>query len=87
MSSSTSLRDALLAFANEHDWSKRKEIVERHHDILLSDNAASTLDAAIAQNAQRPEKRKTLEECQAVLADCRAIGVNAAFVLSIARDP
>ena len=83
MSSSTSLRDALLAFANEHDWSKRKQIVERHHDLLLSDNAASTLDAAIAHNAQRPEKRKALEECQAVLADCRAIGVNAAFVLSI----
>jgi FRG domain len=83
MSSSTSLLDALLAFANEHDWSKRKQIVEQHHDLLLSDNAARTLDAAIAANAQRPEKRQALEQCQTVLADCRAIGVNAAFVLSI----
>jgi hypothetical protein len=83
MSSSTSLLDALLAFANEHDWSKRKQIVERHHDLLLSDNAARTLDAAIASNAQRPEKRQALEQCQTLLADCRAIGVNAAFVLSI----
>ena len=83
MSSSTSLQDALLEFANEHDWSKRKQIVERHHDLLLSDNAASMLNAAIANNAQRPGIREALEVCRTVLADCRAIGVDAAFVLSI----
>ena len=83
MSSSTSLLDAILAFANEDDWSKRKQIVEQHDDVLLSDNAARTLDAAIVNNAQHPQTREVLEECQSILADCRAIGVNAAFVFLI----
>jgi hypothetical protein len=87
MSSSTSLQEAIVAFANERDWLKRKQIVERHRDLLLSDDAARTLHAAIARNAQRPEKREALEQCQTVLADCQAIGIDAAFVLSIGPTP
>jgi nicotinamidase-related amidase len=87
MTSSTSLLEAIIAFANERDWLKRKQIVERHRDLLLSDDAARTLHAAIAHNAQRPEKREMLERCQTVLADCRAIGIDAAFVMSIGPTP
>ena len=59
-STSTSLQEAIIAFANERDWLKRKQIVEQHRDLLLSDAAARALRAAIAHNAERPEKREAL---------------------------
>src|ERR1700756_1510105 len=87
MSTSTSLTDAILAFVNEPDWSTRKQVVERHRDLLLGDEADSVLEAAVANNARRPEVRKRFELCRTVVADCRAIGVDAAFVLSIGPTP
>ena len=47
----------------------------------------SVLEAAVAKNAGRPEVQRRFDLCRTVLADCRAIGVDAAFVLSIGPTP
>ena len=87
MSTSTSVTEAILAFVNEPDWATRKQVVERHRHLLLGDEADSVLEAAVANNARRPEVQQRFNLCRTVLADCRAIGVDAAFVLSIGPTP
>lgn len=87
MEISTSLMDAIVALVNEPDWSKRKQIVERHRDLLLGAEAANLLEAAVVNNAARPQVQKRFRLCQSTLADCRAMGIDAAFVLAIGPTP
>jgi len=87
MSDSTLLIDAILALANAPDWSARKRVVEQHHELLLSDGAESLLEEGVAKNAGRPRVRERFELCRSILADCRATGVDAAFVLAIGPTP
>lgn len=84
---STALTDAILAFVNESDWSARKQVVLRHRDLLLGDEIDTVLEAAVANNSGRPEVQERFALCRTILADCRAIGVDAAFVLSIGPTP
>jgi hypothetical protein len=86
-SNTPSLTDAILGFVNELDWATRKQVVERHRDLLLDDEVDSVLEAAIANNVRRPEIQQRFQLCRTVLADCRAIGIDAAFVLSIGPTP
>lgn len=87
MSDVDPLTAAILAFVNEPDVPVRRRIVEANRELLLSDAADDLLAAAIAANAGRPPVRERFESCRATLADCRAIGIDPAFVLLTEPTP
>jgi CHAT domain-containing protein/tetratricopeptide (TPR) repeat protein len=80
---SEALRDVVVAFVSAANWLERKRIVEQHRKLLLSDAADVILANGSARNRHNPSLQRLLESCRTVLQDCRAIGVDAAFVSPI----
>jgi len=60
-------------------WAERKQLVENHRDLLLTDTADATLAALLTQFRDDKDGIRNLEECRKVLIRCRREGIDAAF--------
>ena len=73
------LPSLLLQLINAESEAKRKEVIERHADLLLTDEATRLLADWLEQSKGNAEYVRVLEECRALLARCREMGIEAAF--------
>ncbi len=75
------LRDLLLS----DDWESAQEIVEAHHDVLLTDEADEMLASMLRQYAGQSNQTRQIDKYRALLQRCRQVGVPQAF--EEARQP
>jgi hypothetical protein len=73
------ISEVVLAFVNAQTWAERKQIIENHCDLLLTDAAHVELTHLLAQYRDNEDVTRILEEHRRLLLRCSREGIDAAF--------
>ncbi|MDP9350195.1 MAG: CHAT domain-containing protein [Chloroflexota bacterium] len=73
------LTDAVLAFFNARTWAESKQAVEKHADVLLTDEIGPVWESLLRQCAGNAEAIRHIEEHRNLLIRCRQEGIDVAF--------
>ena len=73
------LSETLLCFVDAIDDDERKQLIEKHHELLLTEQADKLFTVLIEQSKKDPARVKRLQHYRKLLNRCRTDGVTRAF--------